>query len=53
MRDALKVIPPNLLCGPTTTSEADGGGMAVEVELSCQDHITFCCCATDASRRAV
>ena len=33
MRAALKVMPPTLLCWPTM-SEADFGGMAVEVELS-------------------
>jgi len=30
---ALKVMPPVLFCWPTT-SEADVGGMAVEVKLS-------------------
>jgi hypothetical protein len=30
--NALKVMPPILLCG-AMTSEADAGGMAVEVEL--------------------
>ena len=34
-RAALKVIPPILLCWPTT-SEADVGGMAIEVEPSHQ-----------------
>ena len=31
----------------------DVGGMAVEVEPSCQNSVTFCCCATDDSRRAI
>lgn len=48
MRDALKVIPLILLCGPMT-SEVDVGGMAVEAEHSHQHSITFCCCATDAA----
>ena len=43
---ALKVMPPILLCWPMT-SEADVDGMAVEVELSQQYSITFCCRATD------
>ena len=34
------------------TSEEDAGGMAVEVECSCQYSITFCCCMTDDSRGA-
>jgi len=29
------------------TSEADGGGMAAEVEPSYQYSVTFCCCVTD------
>lgn len=33
MRDAPKVIPPNLLCWPTT-SELDVGGLAGEAEPS-------------------
>ena len=36
-----------------TTSEVDGGGVAVEVEPSHQYPITFCCCVTDGSRGAV
>ena len=52
MKAALKVIPPILLCWPTT-SNADVGGMAVEVEPSCQYSITLCCCVTDGSRGAV
>jgi len=37
------------------TSEADVGGMAVEVETSCQYSITFCCCvaAEEQSNRMV
>ena len=41
MRAALKVMPPILLCWPMM-SEADVGGMAVEVEPSHQYSITFC-----------
>jgi len=52
MRAAPKLMPPVLLCWPMT-SEADGGGMAVEVEPSHQHSITFCCCVTDGSRGAV
>jgi len=54
MRAALKVTPPMLPCQPRT-SEADVGGMAVEAEphTSPQYSITFCCCVTDGSRRAV
>ena len=47
-----KVIPPILLCWPMT-SEANGGGVAVEVEPSQQYSITFCCHVTDGSREAV
>jgi len=47
-----KVMSPNLLCWPTT-AEADGGGMAVEVEPSHQNSITCCCRATDGSGGAV
>ena len=49
---ALKVTPPILLCWPVT-AEADGGGMAVEVEFSHQYSITCCCCVTDGSRGAL
>ena len=52
LRAALKVMPPILFFWPTT-SEADVGGMAVEVEPSHQYSITFCCCVTDGSRGAV
>ena len=45
-------MPPVVLCLPPR-SEVDVGGVAVEVELSCQYSITFWCCATDDSRRAV
>jgi len=41
-----------LLCWPIT-SEADGGGMAVEAEPSHQYSITFCCHTIDGSRGAV
>ena len=41
VRAALKLIPPVLLCLPTT-SEADTGGLVVEVEPSHQYPITFC-----------
>ena len=33
-------------------SEVDVGGMAAEVEPSCQYSITFCCCVTEGSRGA-
>ena len=52
MRAAPKVMPPVLLCWPMT-SEAGAGGMAVEVEPSCQYSITFCCRVTDGSRGAI
>ena len=51
-RTAPKVMPPILLCWPTTT-EADVGDMTVEVEPSQQYSIKFCCRATDDSRRIV
>ena len=35
------------------TSEADGGGMAVEAESSHQYPVIFCCHATDGSRGVV
>mgnify|MGYP001853334281 CR=1 FL=1 len=41
MSAALKVVPPVLLCWPTT-SEVDGGGMAVEAESSCH-YVLFLC----------
>jgi len=34
-------------------SEADVGGMAEEIEPSCQYAIKFCCCVADGTRRAV
>jgi len=34
-------------------SDVDVGGIAVEVEPSCQYSFTFCCCVTDGSRGAV
>jgi len=49
---ALKVMPLILLWWPMI-SEADGGGMAAEVEPSQQYSIAFCCCVTDGTRRAV
>ena len=51
-RAAPKVMPPILLCWPTT-SEADVGGMAVEVEPSHQYSVNFFRRATDDSRGAV
>ena len=47
-----KVMPP-VLWWCSTKSEADGGGMAVEVESSHPYSVTFCCCATGGSRGAV
>jgi len=49
---APKLMPPILLCG-LITSEADVGGMAVVIELSCQYSITLYCSVTDGSRGAV
>jgi len=49
---APKLMTPILLCWPTTT-EADVGDMAVEVEPSLQYSVKFCCRATDDSRGAV
>ena len=51
-RAALKVMPPTVLLWPTT-SEADAGGMAVDVEPSHHYSVTFCCCVADGSREAV
>jgi len=48
----LKVLPAISLCWPTM-SEMDVGSMAVDVELSHQYSITFCCPVTDGSRGAV
>jgi len=45
-------MPPILLHRPTT-SEADVGVTAVEVEPSCQYPITLCCHVTDGRREAV
>jgi len=45
-------MPPIWLRWPMT-SEADVGGMAVEVKPSYWYSITFCCCVTDGSRGAV
>ena len=52
MSAALKVTPPVLLCWPIT-SEANVGGMAVEVEPSDQYSVMFCCHVTHGSRGAV
>ena len=49
MRGAPKVMPPILLCWPTT-SEANVGGIAVEAEPSHQYSVTFCGCETGGSR---
>lgn len=51
-KGAPKVAPLIFLYWPTT-SELDVGGMAVQVETSHQNFITFCCRATDNSRGAV
>ena len=51
LRVALKVMPP-MLCQPTA-SEVNIGGMAVEVEPSCQYAFPCCRHVTDGSRRAV
>ena len=51
-RAALKVVLPILLCW-STTSEADGGGMAVEVGPYHQYYIVICCLVTDGSRGAI
>lgn len=48
MRDAPKAMPYILWCWPTT-SKADVGGMAEEVELSYQYSFIFCCRVTDGS----
>ena len=50
MSSALKVIPPILLCWPTT-SEVVAGDMAVDVEPSCWYSIIFCCRVTDVSEQ--
>lgn len=52
MKAAPKVVPPILFCWPVT-SEADGGCMAIESEPSCYYCVSFCCCMTDGSTRAV
>jgi len=48
-RVALKLMHPILLCWPMM-SEADIGGMAVEVEPSHQYSVKFCCRVTNDSR---
>ena len=48
----MNVMLPILLCW-LTMSEADVGGMAVEVEPSHRYFITFCCYVTDGCRVAV
>ena len=50
-RAAPKLMPPILLCWPTT-SEANVVDMAVEVEPSRQYSVKFRCRATDGSRGA-
>lgn len=49
---AQKIMPPILLCWPTT-SEADVCGMTVEVEPYGQHSIPCCCRVTDGRRGAV
>ena len=49
---ALKVMLLILLCWPTV-SEADVGGITVQVESSHQYSLPFCYLATDGSRGAV
>ena len=44
---------PTVLLGWPITSEADVSGMAVEVELSHQYSVSFCCHVTDGSRGAI
>jgi len=51
-RVTLKLMPPISLRWPTT-SEADVGDMAVEVEPFRQYSVKFCCRATDDSKGAV
>jgi len=51
-RTALEVMPPMLLCQPTT-SEVDAGGVEVEDELFHQYPITSCCRVIDGNREAV
>ena len=46
MRAALKVVPPILLCW-STVSEADVGGMAIQVESSHKYPVKFYCCVRD------
>ena len=52
MRAAPKVMPPVLLCWPMT-SQVNVGGMAVEVESSCQYLVMLHCCVTDGSSGTV
>jgi len=52
LRTILKELHPSLLCWHMM-SEADVGGMAVDIEPSHQYSITHCCCATEGSRGAV
>ena len=52
MRAAPKVML-SILFYWTTTSEADVGDMAVEIEPSHQYPIPLCCCVTDGSRGTV
>ena len=52
MEAAPKVMPPILLHWPTVP-EADVGRMAIKAESLHQYSITFCCHATNGSRKAV
>lgn len=50
-QSAPEVMPPILLCW--AMSQAHVGDRALEVEPPLQYSTTFCCCATDGSRRAL
>lgn len=45
-----KILPPILLCWPTTSEVGGGGGMEVEVEPFHQYYSTFYCCVTEDRR---
>ena len=51
MKTAPKLMPP-ILFRWSTMSEADVGGMAVEVECSHQYSVPCCCPVTDGNRGA-